>query len=105
MQSLGKSFSTAPSHCAPSSPRDVSAQPRTPAAWSALITPVQVCLDKKLTTAEDLRAAAEQLEARSGSNLGAKLTVKAWTDPAFKVAACLVQAYADVPHFIQDTDA
>ena len=46
---------------------------------------MQVCLDKKLTTAEELRAAAEQLEARPGSNLGAKLTVKAWTDPAFKV--------------------
>lgn len=46
---------------------------------------MQVCLDKKLTTAEELRAAAEQMEARPGLNLGARLTVKAWTDPAFKV--------------------
>ena len=46
---------------------------------------LQLCLDKKLTSAEDLRAAAEQLEARPGLNLGAKLTVKAWTDPAFRV--------------------
>ena len=48
---------------------------------------MQVCLDKKLTTAEELRAAAEQMEARPGLNLGARLTVKAWTDPAFKVRA------------------
>ena len=71
-------------------PMHVSLQPQA-AARPALTVPLQVCLDKKLTTAEDLRAAAEQLEARSGSNLGAKLTVRAWTDSAFKVAACLVQ--------------
>ena len=58
---------------------------------------LQLCLGKKLTSAEDLRVAAEQMEARPGLNLGAKLTVKAWTDPAFKVRVLSLHLLFSLP--------
>ena len=54
---------------------------------------LQLILAKGLTTAEDLRAAVDKLESKAKDNIGARITVKAWTDPAFKVCVSHLLTY------------
>ena len=67
---------------------------RFPAEADTSMPLLQLCLSKGLVKREPLREAIEKLEGKAALQLGAKLTVKAWTDPAFKVRACwVVQAW------------
>ena len=48
------------------------------------VTRVQLLQDKGLVRPQELQATIEEVETRGQKGLGAKLVVKAWTDPAVK---------------------
>ncbi len=90
---------------------DHTQDPHTPLTEQRAMTPyekrteaiIALLIDKGIVSAEDIRRAVEDMEARSPA-LGARVVARAWVDPAFK-ARLLANAKAAVAELGIDTSA